>query len=212
MGRASKAESRNRHIWRRAAPWWISFAILTLAATDGAAAETKRVLMLFSNDSLLPASNAIASSLQAAPWRPRIPIGSNSSPSSSMPTGFRGRRTRLRMESLLRDKYASIPIDLTIAIGPQALEFLSERRASLFPGTPLIFAGVSEAGLRQRGTPPNSTGVVSRFDPVRTLELALRLQPDARAGRRRDRRFDFRSAMGRRRPRAAGSLRRSPRR
>ncbi|MGH6918351.1 MAG: PAS domain S-box protein, partial [Geminicoccaceae bacterium] len=84
------------------------------------------------------------------------------------------------MESLLRDKYASVPIDLTIAIGPQALEFLSERRESLFPGTPLIFAGISEASIEQQGVPPNSTGIVSRFDPVRTLELALRLQPDAR--------------------------------
>jgi len=34
--------------------------------------------------------------------------------------------------------------------------------------------------MQQRGAPPDSTGVVSRFDPVRTLELALRLQPDAR--------------------------------
>jgi hypothetical protein len=34
-----------------------------------------------------------------------------------------------------------------IALGPQALDFLSERRESLFAGTPLIFAGVSEASI-----------------------------------------------------------------
>ena len=84
------------------------------------------------------------------------------------------------MESLLRDKYASIPIDLLVAGGPQALGFLSERRRSLFPGTPLIFAGISEASIEQHGVPPNSAGVVSRFDPARTLNLALRLQPHAR--------------------------------
>jgi hypothetical protein len=40
------------------------------------------------------------------------------------------------MESWLRDKYASIPIDLAIAIGPQALDFLIQRRAALFAGVP----------------------------------------------------------------------------
>jgi PAS domain S-box-containing protein len=44
----------------------------------------------------------------------------------------------------------------------------------------LVFTGISEASIEQHGVPPHTTGVVSRFDPVRTLELALRLQPDAR--------------------------------
>jgi hypothetical protein len=84
------------------------------------------------------------------------------------------------MAALLREKYAALQIDLTIAIGPQALDFLIQHRASLFPGTPLIFAGVSAARLERRSVPPDITGVVSRFDPVQTLELALRLEPDAR--------------------------------
>jgi hypothetical protein len=62
MGRASEPERRDRQLWRRAV--LITVAILTSLATVGAAAETKRVLMLFSNDSLLPAGNAVASNFQ----------------------------------------------------------------------------------------------------------------------------------------------------
>ena len=144
-----------------------------------AAAETKRVLMLFSNDSLLPAGNAISSNFRSsleAESPDRVEIFTEFLDADRFP----GPAHAARMESLLRDKYASTPIDLTVALGPQALEFLRERRESLFPGTPSIFAGISEASIEQQGVPTNSAGVVSRFDPVRTLELALRLQPDAR--------------------------------
>jgi PAS domain S-box-containing protein len=178
MRRAGEPESRDRQLWRRAVPWLTAFAILTLCAADGAAAETKRVLMLFSSESLLPASNALGTSLQTSleaedPYR--VEIFTEFLDADRFP----GPVHEASVESLLREKYGSIPIDLAIAIGPQALNFLTQRRASLFPGIPLIFAGVTEVSLRQ-GVPPNSTGIVSRFDPVQTLELALRLQPDAR--------------------------------
>ena len=179
MRRARGSERRDRQLWRRAVPWLISIAVLTVIAANGAAADTKRVLMLFSNDSLLPAGNAVASSFQRT-LEAENPDGVEIFTEFLDADRFPGPAHEARMESLLRDKYASTPIDLAIAIGPQALGFLSQRRASLFPGTPLVFAGVGERGMQQRGAPPNSTGVVSQFDPVRTLELALRLQPDAR--------------------------------
>jgi hypothetical protein len=56
MGLAREREGLNRRLRRGAAPWLIAVAILTLLATSAAAADTKRVLMLFSNDSLLPAA------------------------------------------------------------------------------------------------------------------------------------------------------------
>jgi PAS domain S-box-containing protein len=179
MRRASKPESRDRQLWRRTVPWLFSIGVLTVIATNGAAAETKRVLMLFSNDSLLPAGNAVALNFQRtleAGSPERVEIFTEFLDADRFP----GPAHAARMESSLRDKYASIPIDLLVAGGPQALDFLAQRRASLSPGTPLVFAGISEGSIAQRGVPPNSTGIVSRFDPVRTLELALRLQPDAR--------------------------------
>jgi PAS domain S-box-containing protein len=158
--------------------WFILLALGFCAATSDAG-ETKHVLMLFSDDSLLPANNAIASSFQGR-LQADDPQGVEIFTEFLDAGRFPGPAHEAAMEALLRDKYASIPIDLAIAVGPQALDFLSQRRASLFPGTPMIFAGVSEARMKKRSVPPDSTGVVSRFDPVQTLEMALRLQPDAR--------------------------------
>jgi hypothetical protein len=66
MRRASEPESRGRLLKRRAVSWMISFVILALFPPSAAAAETNRVLMLFSNDSLLPAGNAISSSFRSS--------------------------------------------------------------------------------------------------------------------------------------------------
>jgi PAS domain S-box-containing protein len=178
MRRASEPGRRDRQLWRRAVAWLIAVTVLMLAAANGAAAQTKRVLMLFSNDSLLPAGNAVTSSFQRS-LEAADPDGVEIFTEFLDADRFPGPAHEARIASLLRDKYASIPIDLLVAGGPQALEFLRERRESLFPGIPLIFAGISEGSIAQRGVPPNSTGIVSRFDPARTLELALRLQPDA---------------------------------
>ena len=181
MRRASEPEGRDWLLRRGAVPWLrlISFAIWMLFATSSAAAETKRVLMLFSNESLLPAGVALGTSIQSsltAGDPDRVEIFTETLDADRFP----GPAHEARMESLLRDKYASIPLDLAIAIGPQALDFLIQRRTSLFAGIPLIFAGISESSLQRLSLPPDTTGIASRFDPVQTLELALRLQPDAR--------------------------------
>lgn len=158
--------------------WLMSLAIVMLCAMNSAAAETKRVLMLFSNDSLLPASNALGASVQAslkAGDPNRVEVFTEFLDADRFP----GPEHAARMAALFREKCATIRIDLTIALGPQALDFLIQHCASPFPGAPLTFAGVSEASLARRSLPGNTTGIVSRFDPVQTLELALRLQPDA---------------------------------
>jgi PAS domain S-box-containing protein len=179
MRRASESDSGHRRLRRRAAPCLISFAILTLFATASSAAETKQVLMLFSNESLLPAGVALGTSIQSslkAGDPHRVEIFTETLDADRFP----GPAHEARVEAWLRDKYASIPLDLAIAIGPQALDFLIQRRMSLFAGLPLIFAGISESSLQRLSLPPDTTGIASRFDPVQTLELALRLQPDAR--------------------------------
>ena len=67
--------------------------------------------MLFSNDSLLPAGNALGSSFQRtleAENPDRVEIFTEFLDADRFP----GPAHEARMESLLRDKYASIPIDL----------------------------------------------------------------------------------------------------
>ena len=156
MPRPSDRGRRHRLLRRRAVPWLISFAMLALFATASAAAETKRVLMLFSNESLLPAGVALGTSLQTnlkAGDPDRVEIFTETLDADRFP----GPAHEARVESWLRDKYASIPLDLAIAIGPQALDFLIQRRTSLFGGIPLIFAGISESSLQRLSLPPDTT-------------------------------------------------------
>jgi PAS domain S-box-containing protein len=78
----------------------------------------------------------------------------------------------------LRAKYAHRPMDAVLAIGPAPLSFLAERRAELFPDSPIVYAAVRATSVPAGLT--NATGVLSSFDLLKTLELALALQPDAR--------------------------------
>ena len=168
---------------------WAQFAAVVVLACVSAGAAlgtaalgadgTPHILTLYDNHSLLPATDAIEDGLYGtlqARAPDRFELYTEFLDSSRFPDA----EHKTQMLAMLREKYAATHIDLLFAIGPAALEFLSEYRASLFPDAAIVFAAVSERSLAKRPLPPNTTGIVSRFDPVMTLELALRLQPDAR--------------------------------
>ena len=76
----------------------------------------------------------------------------------------------------VREKYRYHTFDLVIAIDGAALQFVDRYRGELFGDAPVVF--FSSRPVTRR--PSNATGVIApvRFD--RTVELALRLQPDTR--------------------------------
>jgi PAS domain S-box-containing protein len=82
--------------------------------------------------------------------------------------------------SLFRKKYGSRKIDLLMAVGADALELAQRFHDAVFPGVRMMFYNVAEDALRERIVQPNNAGVVLRFNLPGTLELAVRLQPDAR--------------------------------
>ena len=82
--------------------------------------------------------------------------------------------------SLFRKKYGGRKIDLLMAAGADALDFTQRFREVLLPGVPIVFYNVAEDAIRGRGIQPGMTGVVLRFNLPGTLDLAVRLQPDAR--------------------------------
>ena len=84
-----------------------------------------------------------------------------------------------RMAELLQMKYRDPKeIDVIICSDDQALNFLLNRNETLFSGVPVVFCGVNgySPEMRHRGRP--LTGVIEAIDPKRTLEAALRLQPN----------------------------------
>jgi PAS domain S-box-containing protein len=159
--------------------WGITLAVWSLATTTSHADEIKRVLIIHSIQSDLPVTQLIDNSIRQemrAQLPGRIEIFSEflDSLRSSEP------QRDERMASFLREKYAKHPFDLLISIGPEALNLLVQRRASLFADAPIIFAGIREDNELLRSLPTGVTGLTSYINPVPTIELALHLQPWAR--------------------------------
>jgi signal transduction histidine kinase len=136
------------------------------------------LVVLDSAQSLLPAGEAIrrgfSSALQASALD-RATIFSEYLDDDRFP----GRQHQANAFRFLQEKYAATHIDLVLAMGPAAFRFLTNNRASLFSEAPIVFVGIGEDDLRGWTMPPNATGIISRFDPVATVDLALALQPDA---------------------------------
>jgi PAS domain S-box-containing protein len=80
-----------------------------------------------------------------------------------------------------RRKYAGQHFDLIVVEAAPALRFLVAYGEELFPGTPVVFCVIMEGrqieGLSLKS---NFTGVLERTDFGKSLEIALRLQPDTR--------------------------------
>jgi signal transduction histidine kinase len=82
--------------------------------------------------------------------------------------------------SLLRKKYESRKIDLLMAGGADALDVARSVRKVLLPAVPIVVYNIAEDALGGRLPQPGVAGVVLRFNLPGTLDLAVRLQPDAR--------------------------------
>jgi C4-dicarboxylate-specific signal transduction histidine kinase len=181
-----RREDRHRGRWLAAGRslLWLGLVSLHLALCAGAnlalgAGATRSILLLHSNQTVLPATVAADHAVRGI---------FSSDPSAKVEVftefldieRFPAPEDLDRMARFLGDKYAKHRIDLIITTGTWALDFLLQRRATLFPDAPIVFSGVTAAELAARDLPAGITGVVSTQDPAPTVALALRLQPDAR--------------------------------
>ena len=82
---------------------------------------------------------------------------------------------------LLRQKYSSDKPDVVIAVDYTTVELLTRYRDKIFPGrsVPIVFYGVASNWLEGRTIWPGATGVVYPGGVRDTIDLALRLHPDA---------------------------------
>jgi signal transduction histidine kinase len=82
------------------------------------------------------------------------------------------------LRAFYRSKYASNTPDVIIAVRGRPLDFLLVDGERLFPGTPIVSAGMAPQQLRARVLPPDVTGVMLNVEYWPTLMLARTLQPD----------------------------------
>jgi signal transduction histidine kinase len=81
------------------------------------------------------------------------------------------------------DTAASTPqrgsFDIIITADDNALDFILRYRDVLFPGIPVAFCGVNQFFEGRLQNQPDITGVVEKTDHLKTINLALKLHPNA---------------------------------
>ncbi|MCB2187163.1 MAG: PAS domain S-box protein [Deltaproteobacteria bacterium] len=77
----------------------------------------------------------------------------------------------------LAEKYRGHQVDLVMVLDNPALELLLEHRRRLFPGVPVVFAGINDFRPAMLRGQSDITGISENRDMAGSLELALSLQP-----------------------------------
>jgi PAS domain S-box-containing protein len=80
----------------------------------------------------------------------------------------------------LAGAYRRQKIDLVIPYAYPALRFAVEHREQIFPGAPIVFSSVAPDRLEGQKLWPGVTGITIDVDLHGTVDLALRLKPDAK--------------------------------
>jgi len=86
-----------------------------------------------------------------------------------------------RSVQYLAEKYAEAPPDLLIPLGRAAVPFMVKYRELVAPRVPIIMASIPTPSFAEaRAALANTVWVTTAYNFTRTLELARRLQPEAR--------------------------------
>jgi PAS domain-containing protein len=157
----------------------MAWAGRSVVAQTPSSKPLRRVLVLYSDERLLPANLIADEAIRAAfagDTSNRIEFHSE----FLDVTRFPGEAQQQRQRDFLRDKYRERLPDLVIAGGGPALEFLLKYRATLFADVPIVHCGVDAEALPKEMPDAKIAGIPLLRAAASTLELALSLQPDTR--------------------------------
>src|SRR5271170_4901511 len=160
---------------------WFAFTLAAVAADATDERTVKRVLVVYENESTLTAAMEVASGLRKG-LEARLPMRFELYGEYLDSVRFPSPDRLRRLGDDLTAKYAEVHFDIMMAVGPGALRFMLDNRARIGVGVPLIFGGVDDdnALVKDSTLPADVKGVVSSFDVPKTIDLARRLQPDAK--------------------------------
>lgn len=139
-----------------------------------------RVLLLYSNDRLLPANlqfdEGLRTALDPDGRQARVAIFYEFLDA----TRLGGTRHEELMEYYLRERYREAPPSVLVAAGTQALRFFQQRRRALFPHAPLVFGGAVQDELGTVQDLQGVTGLPMATTLAPTVESLLALRPKTR--------------------------------
>jgi signal transduction histidine kinase len=85
---------------------------------------------------------------------------------------------RQKSVDYFRAKYAGPRIDLIVAVGSLAYDFILEHGDAISPDVPIVFTSVNASRIAQTPLKENVTGVAVERDVRQTFDLLLAVQPD----------------------------------
>ena len=177
--RQSSSQAANARAAIRLA--WLLVACCVLAVAPLVmAAPARDVLVIFSNNRLLPANIEVDRAMRGA-------LATSADRNVELfvefldRPAFSGPAFETIMATYLRDKYTTRPPEVIVPAGGPALAFLLRNRAQLFPNVPVVHVAVDKSYLRSvAALPPGVVGVPVEYDFVGTIEMALRWHPNTR--------------------------------
>ena len=158
---------------------WFFWALLSFLSCSGRAQQTARpirVLVLYWDDRDHPFNIDFARAFRTA-LESAAPGGVEYYAEYLESTRFPG----VRQAELLRDyilaKYAGRAIDVVVANGAPAVDFLFEYRSKIFQSVPIVFVTSHPPDPSQLRLGAGATGVIYVTGYRQTLDLALKLHP-----------------------------------
>ena len=153
--------------------------VLFCGATMAATAAPEGILIIHSNQRPTPAQVIIDDTLRAVvPQELNRPVNIFSEYLDAEWTSLQ--TYGLAQAEFLREKYGPRNISIIVADALPALRFEMEFRDRMFPGVPIVYLSVAVDRVDRTALPSDVVGVLEDYDPTPTLQLALRLHPDAR--------------------------------
>lgn len=153
--------------------WVACWLLFTPPAPAG---ENRHILVLYSNNRLLPANLELEASLREA-------LASSTELSAEFLDypRFDGESYIRALTVFLHEKYALRPPDVLVVGGEEALDFLLHYRTELFPQIPVVHAAVARSFLQSLPPlPADVVGVPIQYDFPGAIDLALRWHPQVR--------------------------------
>jgi signal transduction histidine kinase len=169
---------------RRLSPNLVSLvlAALSLYSTPSVpAAGTKIVLVIYSYNRLNPGNFEFDRGLRAALTSDTTDQSVRISSEFLDTPEFSGAAYEDLEVAYLRGKYAGSPPVAIVTVADGALAFVVRHRAQLFPGVPVVHAGVATATLQTlRPLSDDIVGIPTDYDFAGTIRQALRWHPKAK--------------------------------
>ncbi|MCK1341209.1 PAS domain-containing protein [Bradyrhizobium sp. 38] len=157
----------------------ILFTPWVFIAQSHAEDASRRVLVLHAYNYTFPATALVSDAVRKR-WLERSPEGLEIDAEYLDLARRPDEAHASRMANFLREKYVGVHFDLLFVIGVSAIPFILKYRDVIGPGVPVVFSDVTRSTYEALQLPSDITGVINNSYPEKTLELAERLQPNAR--------------------------------